>query len=321
MPTQINTTQSAGLAPELRTFYDRNLLERLLPLLVFPLFGQVRPMPSKSGQTVNYRRFNSLSAATTPLTEGVTPGNEQPTISTVTASPAQYGSWLQVTDLVDFTSPDPVLTEFGRLLAEQAAETFDEIVRDKIVVGTTVQYAAGVAGRANVTSAGLINVTECRKAVRTLMVNRVKKVTQILNASTGVGTVPIPASYIGIVGPQTIYDLKGDSKFVPVEQYGSSDGLLPNEVGKLDDIRFVRTDKPKIFSAAGSGGIDVHATLIMGSDAYGVIAPMGIENIIKGFGAGDDPLNQRASSGWKGYFTAVILQQLAILRLEHAVSA
>jgi hypothetical protein len=52
-----------------------------------------------------------------------------------------------------------------------------------------------------------------------------------------------------------------------------------------------------------------------------MISPMGVENIIKGFGAGDDPLNQRASSGWKGFFTSVILQQLAILSIEHAVSA
>jgi N4-gp56 family major capsid protein len=270
---------------------------------------------------VQYRRFNSLASATTPLTEGVTPGNEQPTISTVSATPAQYGSWLQVTDLVDFTSPDPVLTEFGKLLAEQAAETFDEIVRDKIVIGTTVQYAAARVGRTSVASTDVMNVTEARKAVRTLMTNRVKKVTEILNPSTGIGTLPVNASYVGIVGPATIYDLKADAKFVGVESYGTATPLLPNEIGKLDDIRFVRTDKPKIFTAGGSGGIDVHCTLVMGSDAFGMISPMGIENIIKGFGAGDDPLNQRASSAWKGFFTAVILQQLAILRIEHAVSA
>ena len=55
------------MAPELKTFYDRNLLERLLPLLVFMNFGQVRPMPAREGQTVNFRRFNSLPVATTPL--------------------------------------------------------------------------------------------------------------------------------------------------------------------------------------------------------------------------------------------------------------
>lgn len=317
----MQATTTGALSSQLRTYYDRNLLERLLPLLVYPYFGQLRPMPARAGQTINWRRFNSIATATTPLTEGVTPSTTDFTITEVTATPAQYGAVMQITDILDFTAPDPVLTEFGKVLAEQAAETFDEIVRDKISVGTTVQYAAGRVGRSSVTSADVINVTECRKAVRTLMSNRAKKLTSILDASTGVGTLPIAASYVGIVGAQTIYDLKADSRFVPVEAYGTPTPLLPNEVGKLDDIRFVRTDKPKIFAGAGSGGIDVHATLILGADAFGIVSPMGIENIIKGFGAGDDPLNQRATSGWKAYFTAVILQQLAILRLEHAVSA
>jgi hypothetical protein len=48
----------------------------------------------------------------------------------------------------------------------------------------------------------------------------------------------------------------------------------------------------------------------MGANAFGITAPMGIENIVKGLGAGQDPLNQRASTGWKAFFTAVILQQL-----------
>lgn len=110
------------MAPELKTFYDRNLLERLLPLLVFMNFGQVRPMPTREGQTVNFRRFNSLSVATTPLTEGVTPGSETPTITQLTASPVQYGSYIESSDILDFTSLDPVLTEFGQILAEQAAQ-------------------------------------------------------------------------------------------------------------------------------------------------------------------------------------------------------
>src|SRR5262245_10623679 len=111
------------MSPELRTYYDRNLLSRLLPALVYTFMGQVRPMPAHEGQSVQYRRFNSLPVATTPLTEGVTPGNEQPTISTVSATPAQYGDWVQVTDILDFTAPDPVLTEFGQLLGEQAGLT------------------------------------------------------------------------------------------------------------------------------------------------------------------------------------------------------
>ena len=66
---------------------------------------------------------------------------------------------------------------------------------------------------------------------------------------------------------------------------------------------------------------DVHNTIILGRDAYGIIQLQGVQNIIKGFGSGNDPLNQRATSGWKCYFTAAILQELAVLRIEHGVTA
>jgi N4-gp56 family major capsid protein len=319
-----NTTGSAGLSAELRTWYDKNLLARLLPRLVYMNFGQVRPMPAHEGQTVNFRRFDALAVATTALTEGVTPGNETPTISQVTATPAQYGSWVEISDILDFTAPDPILTEFTQLLAEQAAQSMDILTRDVLVAGTNVQYADAVAGRSSVAATtGILDVAEMRKAVRTMQSNKVAKLTGILNASTGVGTKPINGAYIGIIGPYALYDLKADSNFISVEEYGSSaGGTLPFEVGSLDDVRFVLTNHPKVYTGAGAAGIDVHATLVIGADAFGMISPMGIENIIKGFGVnGNDPLNQRATTGWKAYYTAVILQQLAILRIEHAVSA
>ena len=40
----------------------------------------------------------------------------------------------------------------------------------------------------------------------------------MINASTGISTEPVAASYIGIVHPNTTYDLKTDSLFVPIEK-------------------------------------------------------------------------------------------------------
>jgi N4-gp56 family major capsid protein len=314
------TTATGTLSQELRTFYDRNLLRRLLPRVTWALFGQPKQMPSHEGQTVNFRRFASLSAATTPLVEGVTPVGSEMSVSAITVTPAQYGDFIKISDILDFTAPDPVLIEGGQLLAEQAADTYDRLVRDIVVAGTTVQYAAGRVSRVTVASTDKLNATEIQKAVRTMHLNKVRPVTNILNASTGIGTKPVNAGYVGIVSAYGLYDLKQDSKFLTVEQYGSRDGLFPGEVGALDEVRFVRADNVTVYTGAGSGGIDVHSTIIMGADAFGVVEPMGIQNIVKDFGQGEDPLNQRATSAWKMYMAAVILQQLAILRIEHAVS-
>lgn len=314
------TTATGTLSQELRTIYNRNLLSRLLPRLVWALFGQPKPMPASEGQTVNFRRMASLAVATTPLVEGVTPAGSELSISAVTVTPAQYGDFIKISDILDFTAPDPILLEGGQVLAEQAAETIDELVREIVVAGTTVQYAGGAASRVTIASGSKLTATEIQKAVRTMQVNKTRPITQILNASTGVGTKPVNGGYVGIVGPYGLYDLKQDSKFLTVEQYGSRDGLLPSEVGSLDEVRFIRTDKPKVYTAAGASSQDIHATIILAADAFGIISPKGVENIVKPFGAGEDPLNQRATSGWKMYMASVILQQLAILRIEHSVS-
>jgi len=317
-----NKSTDSGLSPELQTWLDKQLLSRLLPRLVYMLFGQAKPMPRNSGQTVNFRRFSSLTAATTALSEGVTPTGDTLTVTAITATPLQYGNFIQITDYVDFTSIDPILTETARLLGENAAEVMDLVVRDVLAAGTTVAYANAVASRVLVASTDKINATDLRKIVRTLQTNKAKKMSEILNASTGVGTKPVAAAYYAIIGPKTHYDLKGVTNFQPVETYGTRDGVLEIEVGAYEDIRFILSDNAKVYAGAGVGGaVDVYAMLVFARDAYGIVAPTAIETIAKPFGSGDDPLNQRASLGWKGFFTAVRLQELAMLRYEHAVTA
>ena len=59
---------------------------------------------------------------------------------------------------------------------------------------------------------------------------------------------------------------------------------------------------------AGREGRDVYATLVLGANAYGTteIKGGGLEHIVKQLGSSGtaDPLNQRATAGWKGTKTA-----------------
>ena len=72
---------------------------------------------------------------------------------------------------------------------------------------------------------------------------------------------------------------------------------------------------------------DVHATLVFGADAYGVVDVDGsgtMETIIKPHGSegSGDPLNQRATVGAKvAAYTAKVLNPLWIVRIEHGVTA
>jgi hypothetical protein len=74
-------------------------------------------------------------------------------------------------------------------------------------------------------------------------------------------------------------------------------------------------------------GTDVHATLVFGKDAYGVVDIEGksaLVTIIKPHGSAgsSDPLDQRATVGAKVLaYAAVILNDLWLVRIEHSVSA
>lgn len=73
---------------------------------------------------------------------------------------------------------------------------------------------------------------------------------------------------------------------------------------------------------AGLNGRDVYSTLIFGANAYGVteVTGGGLEHIVKQLGSGGtaDPLNQRATAGWKGTKVAELLVDNYLIRMESA---
>lgn len=320
-----NTTKTQ-IPDEVNNFYDRTLLRRAVANFVHTRWAQVRDIPRKAGTlTIKFRRYGNLTAATTPLSEGITPVGSQLSVTDVTAVVAQYGDFVTLTDVVQFSSKDAILTETAEILGDQAGDTLDQLTRDVLSAGTTSQLAAGRAARINIVAGDDIDDTEVKKAVRTLKTNKTKRLTRMITPSTGIASTPVSAAYIGIVHPNTTFDLKGATGFTPVEKYSRQMGIMEDEIGKLDEVRFIETTNAKVFSGLGGGGIDVYGTLIFGSDAYGVtrISGEALKNIIKPLGSGGstDPLDQRATSGWKATFVAKILNNAFILRLEHAVSS
>lgn len=307
------TTQTTSLIPnEIQTYYDKKLLKRLISNFIYMQWGQKRPLPAGNGKTINFRKFQSLVAATTPLTEGVTPAGKSISVTADTASVDQYGDFVEISDVLDLVAIDPVLDEMADVLGEQAKDTLDQITRDILCAGTNVQYAAGRASRATVASTDLLTVTEVRKAVRTLKRNKVKPVEG--------------GDYICIVEPGATYDLQNDSAWINANQYAGSKRIFDGEIGRMYGVRFVESTNAKKYAGAGAAGIDVYASIIFGADAYGIVDienSSAVKNIIKPLGSGGttDPLDQRQTTGWKAMFTAKILEQAAIVRIEHAVSA
>lgn len=306
------TTGTVALAPTMQTYYDKKLLARLLPELFHLKFAQKRPIPRNGGKTINFRQFTALPLATTALTEGVKPAGNTLNMTQKTGTLSQYGDYIEISDVLDMTAIDPVLDETADLLGEQSAQTLDALARDVLVAGTSVQYANGRASRVTIAAGDNLNVNEIRKARRTLKRANVK---------------PLDGGdYVAIVEPGAVYDLQSDPKWEEPSKYAGSKQIFDGEVGRLYGVRFVESSFAKKFAGAGAAGIDVYATLVFGKDFYGmsdVESSGAVKNIIKPHGSGgtNDPLDQIATSGWKALFTVVRLEELACVRIEHAVSA
>ena len=306
-----NITTDSGLTTEMKTFYSNYLITMAQPNLVHDQFGQKHPIPKNGGKTIEFRKYDSLGKAMTPLDEGVTPNGQKLTTTAITSEVKQYGGFIEMSDILLLTAIDNNLMEATRLLAAQAGRTLDRITCEVINAGKNVQYAEGQASGRSALVGGAdtgncyLTVDAVRKAVRTLKVQNAEK---------------INGNYVGIIHPDCAYDLMSDPKWVNVKTYSDPDGIYEGEIGKIEGVRFVETSEAKVWKGAGSGSRDVYSTLILGANAYGVteVSGGGLEHIVKQLGSAGtaDPLNQRATAGWKATKCAEILCDPYMVRIE-----
>lgn len=348
---------------------------------------------------MEFRRWNlfDANAAMKALEEGVTPSGQSLSQSNVEALVSQYGAYVEVSDLLDMTGYDQVITESAELLGEQLGTVVEWVTRDAMNAGNNVQRAGGKTTRAALTADDKLTVDEIRKAVRTLKRAKARPFCEDERKP----------HFICICSPDATYDLQNDALWQDVSKYSNAEAIYSGEIGRLFGVVFVESTEAKVFrqsvwnkvSEATSSSasfvlknapteaeaaylsrednpirigeasytiagfdpssntvtlketaslaadaivysedagaldpetktaMDVHSTLIFGKDAYGVVDVAGsgaLQIIIKPHGSAgtQDPLDQRATVGAKvAAYTAVILNELWLLRIEHAVSA
>lgn len=328
-------TRTNEVGPAVAQWFDMELLVRTLPKLKYGLIAQRRPLPGKSGTTIVFRRFEPLPLALTPLEEGVAPRGGTIDTTEVNATIKQWGDYRPITDLVEAVVESPVLVEATRLLAEQAGQTIDALMREQASVGTSVFYGGNAANRAALVGVGQkVDEAVLQRAIRLLARNNAAMFTEVIDASTGYGTVPIRPAYIAITTPEVVFTLEKLSGWVPVEKYASTGPVMDAEVGAYRNIRFLQTTQGKSIAGGGgatdssdiqvtSGNTDVHFIHIFGQDAFGTVplSNMSFENIIhpKGSGGPGDPLNMVGTTAWKRTGTELILNDAFMTRIEVTV--
>ena len=389
---QTNVTTDAGLSGEMKTYYCDTLIDNAEPELVHDRFAQKRNIPKGKGKEIEFRKYDPLPKALTPITEGVTPKGRKLSMTTLTAQVDQYGDFVEISDILELTAIDNNLQEATVLLGSQAGRTLDTITREVINGGSNVQYGEGqVTGRhllvgGEATGNHYFTVRAVRKAVRFLKT---------------MNTPRYEGSYWAIIHPDCSYDIQDDPDWKRPHEYKDTANIYDDEIGKIAGVRFVETTEAKVFHAenltegarelkvksasgktitvnetitaddaanlagrmgiigseileiesaaaaaagsatitlkdapatspaastvvypgeAGAKGRNVYSTLIMGAEAYGTteLTGGGLEHIVKqiGYAATDEPLNQRATVGWKATKVAERLVEAYLIRVE-----
>lgn len=312
-----NVTNQNQLSAEDKTFYEKTLLTRLLPQLNFYKDAMKKKLPKNSGRTINFRKFNSLTAPTSSLTEGKTPDGNNLNVTTVTATVAQEGDYILISDLIQMTGIDPIITETSELLGEEAGVVIDTRIQSAISTGTNVYFAGGATTRAGLESATTKNLTaeDIKKIVRKLKNANAKRFSD--------------GFYHMQVDPDIAYDLMSDSAWIDVSKYAKPEQMVKGELGKMHGMKFFETTNLSVVDSSDTADkkISVHIAYAYGKDAYACVE---LENgagkpeiIVKPSGSAGsaDPLDQKASAGWKNCFTAAITQPLALVRVETGIKA
>ena len=316
----------------------KQMLAHAEPILVLSKFGQSKPLPKNTADTVKFRRPVPFSVLTTqtPLVEGVTPAEQQLSYEDVAVQLKQYGGVTKITDVVQDLAEDPVLSDASMLSGEQAAETIEMLTWGTIKGGSNVFFdTAAHTSRTAVDSK--ISLNRLRAIVRNLKSNRGKPVTQIMGSSVNFATQSVEGGYIAFCHTDCEADVRDLPGFTHLADYGSRKPLCPEEIGSVESIRFIMTPLLTPIAAAGAAvgssgmvasddtNVDVYPIVVIAKGAYGLVPLKGAKAIVPsvlnpGTPSKSDPLGQVGFVGWKAYFASVILNQTWMARLEVGVS-
>lgn len=304
-----------NLTAEQAEFYSRTLLDRLNGQLMITKYAQKGlGAPKNAGDKVSFRRFGSLTVNTTELQEGVTPTALKASVAKVEGTVKQFGDFLVVTDKLQLTGLDPVITELSEVLGEQAGEKIETITMNTLTAGTNVIYAGGKVSRETVGKEDVLTADIILKVATQLKAAKAKPIT-LPDGSKG---------YLMFVNTKQAYDLKKDQKWIEANHnHKDASNIINGCIGKYMGVYIIEYDFAPIVEGAGAESADVFQAIVLSEGAFGMpdiegsAKPEMIIKVPKGDNANtDDPLNQRSTIGWKNLFEVLILDELRLVRVE-----
>ena len=226
------------LAPELKAFYDTELLENARAELFYAQFAKRQPLPANHKGQVEWRKWNTFDRAA-KLTEGVIPTGQKFGVSTITGSIDQYGTYTAITDRLELRAYDDVILGATEEMGASAAETQEALIRDALLAGTNVLYcdkitrATGAYAATPTGQQGLIEDATYHCHLTPEMIN---KAVTIMKKNR----VPrIGGKYYAVIHPSVAHDLREAEGWIEAHKYAAPEEIFNGEIGELHGVRFI----------------------------------------------------------------------------------
>ena len=304
------TVGTDDLSPTMKTYYKTGMLKNAKPKLVYAQLGKKQPLPSRSGKTVEWRKMNTFPDVP-ELTEGVIPAGQNMGMIAITVAITQYGMYTSISDILQLTATDPILTEAAEGLGDAGGRTNDKLIRNVLMAGTNILFADAYNGTTYsstpTTKAELLTAlgSSYHCDVTPDMINKAK--TNLEN-----NNVPTfdDGCYVAVMHPHVAYALRKHPDFIDAVKYQAAKRIFRGEIGELYGVRFLITTQAPIIKAAGDSKA-TYKTMVFGKDAFGVIDVEGggLETIYKSRKEVGGPLEQFCTIGIKFLMAAKILYQ------------
>lgn len=334
MAGQTKSTDTS-IAYSYQTYFSRELLDRMLPSLVYSDFALKNPLPANAGaKSIRMMRFTEPSTSDIQtLTEGTVPAtstHRQLTLEYIDATLAQYGQTISITDVLSNTGLFNMIEQANIQNSEDAALHCDRLCMFEL---TKISGTVGTMNYANITRI-FANAQANYAAIwntGTKAATRILTAADVLDGATALKVKKAPrinGSYVYIVPPQISRDLmagaNSNTTWSDAAKYSAVTQLFNGEVGKLYGVRVVETTEAYRSgatepttnpSAQYSASAIVFTTHMLGRNAFGIPdlkqlgSPSSPQVLVVQGADKSDPLNQiKAMVSWKTMWAAQVTQ-------------
>lgn len=341
MPGQTKTTDTT-IAYGYQTYFSKDLLERLIPTLVYAGFSMKNDLPANAGaKSIRMMRFTEPSTSDIQtLTEGTVPAastHRQLTLEYIDATLAQYGQTITITDVLSNTGLFNMIEQANIQNSEDAALHCDRLCMFELTKNS------GTVGTMNYANVGRVFANQQANYAAiwntgTKAATRILTASDILDAATLLKVRKAPrinGSYVYIVPPQVTRDImqgaNSNTTWSDAAKYSAVTQLFNGEVGKLYGVRVVETTEAYRSGATDPGANPaaqfstsaiVFTTHMLGRNAFGTPnlsklgGPMSPQVLLVQGADKSDPLNQiKAMVSWKTYWAAQVTQPFWISQI------